>query len=101
MTLDARISGAAMPALLAGESQRCGIAAFDGAQTRFFTRYVIACRRRDTFVLGYLDLEHDHVTFAKRHLRAGEVEFPHPHKVLIVEPHHLVAVGEKAFAPRL
>ena len=99
--LDARFSAADTARLLAGKAQRRGLAGFERAQSRFLARDVIARRRHDALALGHLDLEHHHVALAERHLGGGQVELPHAHEALIVEPHDLVAMGEEALAPGL
>ena len=38
---------------------------------------------------------------AERHLGRGEIELPHPHEALVVEPLGLLAVGQEALAPGL
>src|ERR1700733_16249007 len=74
--LDGGYLAAGKTRLLAGESQRRGIASLKAAQSRLFTCDVIPRRRQEIFAFGHLDLEHDHVALAERHFRAGEIEFP-------------------------
>src|ERR1700734_2273644 len=61
----------------AAAAQRSRVRARAAALPR--ARYSRGCWR-DALALGKLDLKHDHVALAKRHLGAGEVELPHPHE---------------------
>src|ERR1051326_4213086 len=96
-----RFRHAGVAASLAGETERWREVCFEHTQPRLLAHDVIARRRRHSLALGELDLEHHHVAFAERHLRGSEIKLPHPYETLVVEPHCLVAMGEKALAPGL
>src|SRR5581483_7650870 len=62
---------------LAGQPQWRPLAAFEGAQPRRLPHDVVAGHRHDTLALGELQLHHHQPLLAERHLRGGEIEFPH------------------------
>ena len=86
----------------AGEPQRRTLARLRSARRRAVSaRDVVAGHRHHALPLGQLHLEHHHGLLAEGHLGRGEIELPHPHEALVVEPLDLLAMGEEALAPVL
>src|ERR1700730_18649782 len=100
-SLDAGEGLSARAESLARESPRGAAVAFQHSQAGLLARNIIASHRNDALLFGQLHLEHHHILLAERHLRRGEIELPHPHEALVIEPLDLLAMREKTFAPGL
>jgi len=78
-------------------------AALDPAQLGFLKR---RCSRASSATtpwrFGDLDLKVHHVLLAERHFsEVARVEFPHPRKALVIEPHRFLAPRHETLAPGL
>src|SRR6266478_1279309 len=87
-------------ALLAHEPQRNAVAILALAQARLLPRNVVPGDRHHALALRHLDLKDHHRLFAECRLGSGEIEFPHAHEALVIEPPHFLPMGEKTLARR-
>lgn len=74
-------------------------AGLGGAQPIFLAPNIVTRHWDDVLTFRELDLEYHQGLFAERHFRAGEIELPHPHELLVVNALDVGAVREEAFAP--